>query len=311
MRIYVKGNKVTPDKTYQNKRNPNKFIETKKYNDGHTVARQYMKWDTSEGEVKNYNGSKTNRGRYHRMGKNMLNDVLDDYDEIESTEAILGDWEVKWAKPTKDGNEYISFFNGRGDEVGYIARWNRQGDTGYTAFAITEAGDEEFLGSFMKLDEAKSVVEMYSTGEFVRSATEVDYDPDPGYMQGVNPDIELEDLEGEDNVYKYIQILDAYPEYQEDDITAASVPFEGGSAEFWQLSPNQWKLVILKEDEYNEDTFRYENDPYWGTEELRMDNVNDIILTSDDLYSTLAGLPGADLYNFYGLRQVIEDFNLR
>jgi len=88
MKKYIKSNAVAPDKTYQNKRNPNKFIEMKKYDDGHTVARQYMKWDTPEGEVKNYNGSKTNRGRYHRMGQRTLNEVLDDYDEVESATAL-------------------------------------------------------------------------------------------------------------------------------------------------------------------------------------------------------------------------------
>jgi len=72
-------------RTFQNKRNPNKYLESKKYKDGHTVSRQYMKWDTDRGEVKNYMGSKSNRGRWHRMNQRTLNDVVqDDYDEITS-----------------------------------------------------------------------------------------------------------------------------------------------------------------------------------------------------------------------------------
>lgn len=78
-----------PDATYQNKKNPNKFIETKKYKDGHQVARQYMKWDTPEGEVKNYTGAKdAKRGRYFRTRKDTLNQMLEDYDEVESATAL-------------------------------------------------------------------------------------------------------------------------------------------------------------------------------------------------------------------------------
>lgn len=78
-----------PDATYQNKKNPNKFIETKKYKDGHQVARQYMKWDTPEGEVKNYTGARdAKRGRYFRTRKDTLNQMLEDYDEVESATAL-------------------------------------------------------------------------------------------------------------------------------------------------------------------------------------------------------------------------------
>lgn len=82
MKRYLRSNTSQPDHTYQNRRNPNKFIETKKYNDGHTVARQYMEWDTPEGVVRNYNGSKTNRGRYHRTTQHTRDMMLEDYDEI-------------------------------------------------------------------------------------------------------------------------------------------------------------------------------------------------------------------------------------
>lgn len=81
MKRYIRS---TEDKTYQNKRNSNKFIETRKYDDGHTVARQYLKWDTPNGEVKNYTGAKdAKRGRYHRATRNTLNSMLEDYDELD------------------------------------------------------------------------------------------------------------------------------------------------------------------------------------------------------------------------------------
>lgn len=76
-------------RTFRNKQNQNKYLETKKYKDGHTVSRGYMKWDTPNGEVKNYMGSKSNRGRWHRMNQDTLKDVVqDDYEEIKaSTDA--------------------------------------------------------------------------------------------------------------------------------------------------------------------------------------------------------------------------------
>lgn len=80
-------------KTYQNRRNENKFIETKKYDDGHTVARQYMKWNTPEGEVKNYSGAKdARRGRWHRAGQHTRDMMLEDYDEITSAEYVADDF---------------------------------------------------------------------------------------------------------------------------------------------------------------------------------------------------------------------------
>lgn len=106
----------------------------------------------------------------------------------------------------------------------------------------------------------------------------------------------------------YIDILDNYPEYQEAENLAADVPYAEGHASFWQLRPNVWKLVIFNEDEYNPDTYVYENDPYWGTEELIPSEVNDIELSSEELYATLAQLPGVDLDDLYGLREVLDDF---
>ena len=68
---------------YQNKRNENKYIEVKKAKDGHTYYRQFMYWNTDRGPVKNYSGSKTNRGRYHRTRLDSLEQVLEDYVPVE------------------------------------------------------------------------------------------------------------------------------------------------------------------------------------------------------------------------------------
>ena len=70
-------------RTYRNNRNENKYMQAKKYKDGHTYSRQFMKWDTPEGTVVNDYGSVTNRGRFHRTNQNMLRDQLEDYTDYE------------------------------------------------------------------------------------------------------------------------------------------------------------------------------------------------------------------------------------
>ena len=76
--------------TYRNRRNPNKYIEIKKGNDGHSYARQYMEWDTPEGKVKNYTGAKdAKRGRYSRARRDTISQMLEDYDEITSSSDIV------------------------------------------------------------------------------------------------------------------------------------------------------------------------------------------------------------------------------
>ena len=76
--------------TYRNRRNPNKYIEVKKGNDGHSYARQYMEWDSPDGKVKNYTGAKdAKRGRYSRARRDTIDQMLDDYDEITSSLDIV------------------------------------------------------------------------------------------------------------------------------------------------------------------------------------------------------------------------------
>lgn len=87
--VLANANKPTDSvKTYRNNRNPNKYIEVKKANDGHSYARQYMEWNTTDGKVKNYTGAKdAKRGRYHRARRDTIDQMLDDYTEVEVTSA--------------------------------------------------------------------------------------------------------------------------------------------------------------------------------------------------------------------------------
>lgn len=74
--------------TFRNKRNPNKYIEVKKGNDGHSYARQYMQWDTPNGPVKNYTGARTSRGRYFRARRDTIDQMVEDYDRIDDTPTL-------------------------------------------------------------------------------------------------------------------------------------------------------------------------------------------------------------------------------
>ena len=67
--------------TYQNNRNPNKYVEVKKGDDGHSYVRQYMKIPNG----KNYNGGATNRGRYHRATQQTINQILEDYNTVQAS----------------------------------------------------------------------------------------------------------------------------------------------------------------------------------------------------------------------------------
>lgn len=71
-------------KTYVNKQNEHKYIETKKYKDGHTVWRQYMMWDNG---IKSYNGCTMRAwktGRWHRVRAKYAKYILDwDYTPTE------------------------------------------------------------------------------------------------------------------------------------------------------------------------------------------------------------------------------------
>lgn len=68
---------ATETTMYQNKRNSNKFLEVHRDGYGHQSARQFLEWDNG---VKNMTGD----GNLHRWSKNNMDELLDDYKEVES-----------------------------------------------------------------------------------------------------------------------------------------------------------------------------------------------------------------------------------
>lgn len=94
--------------TYRNRRNPNKYIEVKKGNDGHSYARQYMEWDRPDGKVKNYTGAKdAKRGRYSRARRDTINQMLEDYDEITSSSDVVSIDSIVQKYQPKDADHIV------------------------------------------------------------------------------------------------------------------------------------------------------------------------------------------------------------
>lgn len=97
--------------TYQNRKNPNKYIEVKEYDkdkDRHKYSRQYMQWETDNGTVKNYTGAKdAKRGRYSRVSNPTLETQLEDYDEIETGCSINCSFTAEQAKLARAACEAI------------------------------------------------------------------------------------------------------------------------------------------------------------------------------------------------------------
>lgn len=111
MKRLIKANENKPSdsiKTYRNNRNANKYIEVKEGDDGHHYMRQYMEWDSEGGHVKNYTGSKTNRGRYSRARKSTIDQALEDYTEVVSSDDLDQEYVYTAPEGPKDDAEFDS-----------------------------------------------------------------------------------------------------------------------------------------------------------------------------------------------------------
>ena len=135
---------------YRNKRNENKYIEVKKTSDGHTWFRQFMYWNTPEGSVKNYNASKTNRGRYHRVRLSTLDSILEDYEPVEDVHteedvfestAICASWpEELTFEEYSEGDQIIEVFIDVVDDLELFEEPSAQGGVG-TDYFYNDEGD--------------------------------------------------------------------------------------------------------------------------------------------------------------------------
>lgn len=112
---------------YRNLRNENKYIEVKHSNDGHTYFRQFMYWNMEDGPVKNYNGSKTNRGRFHRVRQDTLKGILEDYEQVDDVHTEMDVLESTQI-PSDDLDEFIDTYYDRvtWDEICHMVGWDEE-----------------------------------------------------------------------------------------------------------------------------------------------------------------------------------------
>lgn len=79
---------ATKIRKFENKRNPNKKLEVHEDGYGHRSAKQYMEWPSTG--VKNPTGD----GNFHRWRKQNMNELLEDYNEINHTFEIRVMFEI-------------------------------------------------------------------------------------------------------------------------------------------------------------------------------------------------------------------------
>lgn len=157
---------------YQNKRNENKYIEVKKAKDGHTYYRQFMYWNTDRGPVKNYSGSKTNRGRYHRTRLDSLEQVLEDYVPVEgvhSEEDVFESTSIRASWPEEltyddypEGDQIIEGLIQAVDYLDIFEEPSTQGGVG-SDFFFTSDGEE--LGSIDIQEEEEILRDLYHSSK--------------------------------------------------------------------------------------------------------------------------------------------------
>lgn len=168
---YIKSSQETYQ-LYQNKRNENKYIEVKKAKDGHTYYRQFMYWNTDRGPVKNYSGSVTNRGRYHRTRLDSLEQVLEDYvpvDGVHSEEDVFESTAIRSSWPEEltydeypEGDQIIEGLIQAVDYLDIFEEPSTQGGVG-SDFFFTSDGEE--LGSIDIQEEEDILSDLYHSSK--------------------------------------------------------------------------------------------------------------------------------------------------
>lgn len=92
---------ATEVKTYRNKRNPNKYLEVHKDGYGHQSAKQYMEW--KENGVNNPTGD----GNLHRWRKGNIDELLEDYEEVQSSDQSAPGEVVESSYDPTEADTYI------------------------------------------------------------------------------------------------------------------------------------------------------------------------------------------------------------
>lgn len=191
---------ATEVRTYQNKKNPNKYLEEHNDGHGHRSLKQYMSWDTEDGPVVNPTGD----GNLHRWRKANRDELLEDYIDITDDEPvdefgnpvpqdlnpeIYGSSEVNsWEKGFNPELQHTFYQLNTPSGVANIHYEDNDGDGLYEVRVDTTSGDVAD-NSFKSLDEAKEFAEGILLPDVIAS-TEIEgatgYDAnDFSWMEGL------------------------------------------------------------------------------------------------------------------------------
>lgn len=211
--------------TFRNRRNPNKYIEVKKGNDGHSYARQYLKWDTPNGEVKNYMGSRTSRGRYFRARRDSIDQMVGDYDPIQTSTLV-----EEFMKYHEDGDNY------RNNEIGFDQMYeilDQYGDASEDVNVVFDRASEEDKQKMIDLIRPKNDAVLSSSEvDIVRSGYSFDFIHDGNYDEKAIREV-IEDsfdrmaLEFIGMDFESVDYSN-YPDYADKHVSQCQVTFDSG-----------------------------------------------------------------------------------
>lgn len=111
---------------------------------------------------------------------------------------------------------------------------------------------------------------------------------------------------GSDNWGKLKQYIDLLPEYGDSSWVTSSLDYPGGCVCFWyEPGDTSYRLVVMDNKDYNEETGVYDHPVYWGDEELA-ETWNDVKLTADQLYDEIRKFD-VNFSTWYGVSDLFRD----
>lgn len=179
MKRYIRSK--TAVRTFQNKRNPNKYIEKHDDGYGHSSLKQYMQWDRDGEIVTNPTGD----NRLHRWRKRNADELLEDYNEIYDNECpvdefgnpaeqcpnpeIYGsDGSAKWQKGYDSELQYTYYQLQTLEGTASIHYEDNDGD-GFYSIRVDTADGDTTSETFYSLGEAKEFAEGILLNDIVAS----------------------------------------------------------------------------------------------------------------------------------------------
>lgn len=148
---------ATEVKTYRNKKNPNKYLEVHRDGYGHQSTKQYMHWD--ETDVTNPTGD----GNLHRWRKGNMEDLLEDYEEVENCDQVSAsdDVDLNLANNALSARVGDEVYDKLKDRIGTVVKEGQSGNydliyvdfnDGSKILKINPMDDAQRKGRFFKVE---------------------------------------------------------------------------------------------------------------------------------------------------------------